>query len=351
MKIKSLLFTFMFTFICAGLLPAQDLINAVKTGSIKEVKKLLPYENMEEKDENNCTAYHWTAILGDKKMAELLLQNGADPNALVTDIPSKRISANETIYAGSVMGAPSAAVLAEENGNNKLIDFFLSKGNINKHLRSAVMCDNKVVTGKAIKAGGDPNMSINMAGDRLLTAAIELSFDSGSDEMIDTLIENGADISAAFGSSFVYGSVAEDSKTWEKMLDKGADINQTFHDNNYDTTLPAFAYKKDSKKLDFLVKHGVDLTVKYKNGRTLLHNAVEAQTKVHLLIPPSDICDKACMINYLSIRDDNGETPCDIANRKLRNETREYAKENAQDIVNLVCDNTIENEVIKSYRN
>ena len=350
MKIKSLLLTSVFLLVPV-LLPAQDLINAVKTGDIEELRKLLPYSDMEEKDENNCTAYHWTAIFGDKKMAELLLENGSDPNALVIDPQFSSEINGKITYIGSIIGAPSAAVLAQENEKDNLIDFFLSKGNINKHLRSAVMCDNEVVAERAIKAGGDPNMSINMAGDRLLTAAIELSFDSGSDEIIDTLINNGADISAAFGSSFIYGYVSEDAQVWEKMLDKGANINQTFHDNNYDTTLLAFAYKKDKSKLDFLVKHGVDLTVPDKNGRTLLHNAVEAQNNVKALIPPSDICDKACLMNYLSIRDDNGETACDIAKRILANATREYAQKTAQYIVSLVCDTSVEDVLLKKYSN
>ncbi|MBQ3933806.1 MAG: ankyrin repeat domain-containing protein, partial [Elusimicrobiaceae bacterium] len=89
MKLRYLFLIIIFIF-AVPVLPAQDLINAVKSGKIERVKKLLPYENMEEKDENNYTAYHWTAILGLKDIAILLLENGAEPNALVTDVPSKK---------------------------------------------------------------------------------------------------------------------------------------------------------------------------------------------------------------------------------------------------------------------
>ena len=352
MKIKSLLLTISFIFICTGLLPAQDLINAVKTGDIKEVRKLLPYSNMEERDEFNCTPYHWTAILGYREIAELLLYNSedlkydADPNALVIDPKNLSRIDGKTIYTGSVMGAPSAPVLAQENKKDNLIDFFLSQGDIDLHLRSAVMCDNKVVTERAIEKGGDPNMMINMGGERLLSPAIKLSFESGSEEIVDALIRKGADVSAAFLSSFVNGNTKEDSAVWEKLLDKGANINQKFKKD----TLSSFAYKKDINKLDFLVKHGVDLTVKYNKGRTLLHNAVEAQNNVNILIPPSNICDRACMINYLSIRDDNGETACDIAKRKLNGLTNEYAQQNAEYIKDLVCDETIEKNLLKNIQ-
>ena len=351
MKIKSLFLTIIFIFVCSCFLPAQDLINAVKSGDITQVQQLLPYSNMEEKDENNYTAYHWTAILGLKNIASLLLKNGAEPNALVTDIHSKKLPNGNIIWIGDLTDAPSAAVLAEENDNNNLIDFFLSQGKIDIHLKSAVMCNNKVVTERALKAGADPNISINMAGDRILTSAIKLSLENGSDEIVDILIKNGADISIAFGSSFILGNVQENSEIWEKMLNKGANINQTYHDINHNTNLLSFAFKKDKDKLDFLVKHGADLTLQDKNGRTLLHHAVESQNNVNLLIPPNNVCNKSCLIHYLSIRDNNGETACDIAKRLLNGARNEYAKQNAKNIISLVCDATIENTLLKQYSN
>ena len=127
MKIKYSVLTIIFILICNSLLPAQDLINAVKTGSIKKVKKLLPYNSIDEKDENNYTAYHWAAILGNQEIAELLLENGAEPNALATDAPFKNAGGGILIWGGDIMGAKSAAVLAEENGHDDLIDFFFPK--------------------------------------------------------------------------------------------------------------------------------------------------------------------------------------------------------------------------------
>ena len=100
-----------------------------------------------------------------------------------------------------------------------------------------------------------------------------------------------------------------------------------------------------------MVKHGADLTLQDKNGRTLLHHAVESQNNVNLLIPPNNVCNKSCLIHYLSIRDNNGETACDIAKRLLNGARNEYAKQNAKNIISLVCDATIENTLLKQYSN
>lgn len=261
MKLKYLLLIIIFVF-AVPVLPAQDLISAVKNGDIKQVERILSYVNIKEaemdKDENNCNAYHWTAILGFKNIAELLIEKGFNPDYLVTDVPSKDLGKGLILYAGDITGAPDAAVLAEVNGNGNLVDFYLSKGNLDKHLRTAIMCDNPVVAEQALKAGANPNMGVNMAGEKILAQAVKLSLDSGSDELVNLLIKYGADISAAFASSFIYGTIEEDGEVWERLLDKGARMDQEYHDGNYKTTPLSFAAKKDREKLEFLIQHGAE---------------------------------------------------------------------------------------------
>ncbi|MBO4707629.1 MAG: hypothetical protein J5594_03605 [Elusimicrobiaceae bacterium] len=265
MKIKYLLLIAIFTF-AVPTLPAQELINAVKSGDIKQVEKVLSAGNIKEmekeKDEDNYNAYHWTAILGFKDIAELLLENGFNPDYLVTDVPSKDLGKGCILYAGDIMGAPDAAVLAEVNNNKNLVDFYLKQGNTDKHLRTAIMCDNLFVAEKALKAGANPNMTVNMAGERILVPAIRSSLESGSDELIDILVEYGADISEAFANSFIYGNIDEDGEVWEKMLEKGARIDYEYHDGNYNTTPISFASKKDREKLDFLIQHDAESSMK-----------------------------------------------------------------------------------------
>ena len=268
MKVKFLFLTVVFAFACTGLLPAQDLINAVKTGKIKKVSRLLPYDNIDEKDENNYTAYHWAAILGNQEIAELLLENGAEPNALVTDVPFKNAGGGVLIWGGDIMGAKSAAVLADENGHSDLVDFFLSKGNIDYDLRAAVMCNNPIVEEKALKLGADPDMYVNLGGRKIIVTAAEVALATGSDKCMDILLENGADISTAFASSLIYDRFSQYNKVWEKLLEKGAEINPIFEDTNHsqDTLFNIIQHVchkyGDYSKTRFLIDHGVNVDKK-----------------------------------------------------------------------------------------
>ena len=276
MKIKYLFLIAVFTIAFPSLLSAQDLINAIKSGDRKQVEKILSNGNIKElekeRDEYNYNAYHLTVIPGDKRMAELLLEKGFNPDYLITDVPYKDLGKGLILYAGDITGAPDAAVLAavlaetaerkDRKNRYDLVDFYVSKGNIDKHLRTAIMCNNLVVAEKALKAGANPNMGINMAGERILVPAIRFSLENGSDELIDILVKYGADMSEAFANSFIYGNIDEDGEVWEKMLEKGARIDYQYHDGNYDTTPISFASKKDREKLNFLMQHGAESSIK-----------------------------------------------------------------------------------------
>ena len=342
MKIKSFVLSIISIIICTAVLPAQDLINAVKSGDIHKVEDLLPYDDMEEKDSNNYTAYHWTAILGYKDIAGLLLENGAEPNNLATDVQYRKLRSGELMWAGDVVGAKSAAVLAEENDNEDLVDYYISQGNVNEGLTAAVNCSNKVVTEKALEAGADPNYIFDMAGNRILLLAVRLSLQSGEDDVVDILLDHKAKPFDAFANSFIYGTEKEDSKVWEKIIDMGIDVNQTYYDRNEgDINLLFFAYNKDFGKLKFLVEHGGDFTMRDSNGRTLLHYCVAQNRPVNVLIPSPEICDKDCMQEYLSIRDNDGNTACDIAQYNLERAEYSTEKNAARNAIALVCDNQV----------
>ena len=263
MKTKYLFLAVIFAVAFSGLVSAQDLINAVKTGNINKVRELLPYPNIDERDEENYyTAYLWAADKGYPEIAELLLKNGAEPNALATNVPFKNLGGGLLIWAGDIMGAKSAAVLAQEKGHDDLIDFFLSKGNIDYDLRAAVMCNNPVVAEKALKLGADPDFMVNMVGRRITVSAAEIALKTGFDDILNILLEYDADITLAYANSFVYDDADKYEQVWEKLLEKGAELNPEYEDDNYDKmTLLRFAQDKAKyegrEKLDFLINHGV----------------------------------------------------------------------------------------------
>ncbi|NYZ78309.1 ankyrin repeat domain-containing protein [Candidatus Micrarchaeota archaeon] len=60
----------------------ETFLEAVKTGSIKEVLKWLPKAGVNTIDDFGMTALHRAALRGSPDIVELLLKRGADPNTL-----------------------------------------------------------------------------------------------------------------------------------------------------------------------------------------------------------------------------------------------------------------------------
>lgn len=59
----------------------EQLIDAATRGDVDAVEKLLPgFLPIDEQDSVGCTALFWAVSSGHRKVAELLLNRGADPN-------------------------------------------------------------------------------------------------------------------------------------------------------------------------------------------------------------------------------------------------------------------------------
>ena len=180
MKSKIVIPFTLFIFLISGYTFAQDLIDAVKSGDINAVRELLPYSNMEEKDDDAYTAYHWTAVLGRTDIANLLLENGANPNALTTFAESKNMDTLNIIRSSSIaddMTSKDAAVIAAEEHNNdeNLVNYYLSKGRMFLHLSTAVRCGNIFVTKQLLENGVDPNEEIiDAVGRHVLYEAVKI---------------------------------------------------------------------------------------------------------------------------------------------------------------------------------
>lgn len=348
-KITLILMMFIFLPICSF---SQDLINAVKSGNIERLQELLPYRNMEERDANAYTAYHWTAILGRTDIADLLLQNGSNPNALTTfaktSIKGGYSETQESLQES--MTSKDAVILAAENNNNdeNLVDYYISKGRMESHLLAAVRCGNIFVTEYALAKGADANTPISF-DQRVVYDAADAAFNyGGKEEIVDILIENGADLSEQLDIAIIHGYGNE--KLWAYLISKGAELRPLSEDGNTDDTSLLLYQKNARGHLKFFIDNGIDLTVQdEESGRTILHWAVDKNWKlaeIQQLIPKN--CDKECLLPYLEIKDDDGQTACDIVKEKLEDVYSEKQEKYLKQVRQIVCSDYITKAIIKS---
>lgn len=351
MKNKIVIPFTLFIFLISGYTFAQDLINAIKSGDINAVRELLPYSNMEEKDDDAYTAYHWTAILGRTDIADLLLANGANPNALTTFSGSAMKGGRSTTLESveDSMTSKDAVILAAEENNNdiNLVNYYLSKGRMTSHLLAAVRCGNAFVTEQALSNGADVNTPINWQQQVLYDAVdIHLNY-GGPEEIVDILLEHGADASTELDVALVNGY--GDENLWAYLIDKGAKIKALSEDDNTERTSLLLYQKKPRKHLDFLIKNGVDLTVSdEERGRTILHWAVEDNWKLNdikKLIPRN--CDKKCLVDYLETKDDNDQTACDILKEQIKSVSDNKRLQNLEEVKKLICSDYISKKILK----
>ncbi len=354
MKSKIITLFTLCMFLISGYSFSQDLINAVKSGDINAVRELLPYSNMEEKDDDAYTAYHWTAILGRTDIADLLLEYGANPNALTTfartNIKGGYSETQESLQES--MTSKDAVILAAENNNNdeNLVDYYISKGRMESHFLAAVRCGNIFVTEFALAKGADVNTEISFLQTVVYDAADAALNYGGKEEIVDILIENGADLSKELDTAIVKGIGNE--RMWQYLMNKGAELRPLLENDNTDDTSLLLYQKNARGHLKFFIDNGIDLTVQdEESGRTILHWAVDKNWKlaeIKQLIPRN--CNKECLMPYLETKDDEGQTACDIVKEKL--EYKEgYGKqfiEYLTKVRQIVCSDYITKAIINS---
>lgn len=215
------------------------------------------------------------------------------------------------------------------------------------HLLAAVRCGNAFVTEQALSNGADVNTPINWQ-QKVLYDAVDIHLNyGGPEEIVDILLENGADASEELDIALVNGY--GDENLWAYLIDKGAKIKALSEDENTERTSLLLYQKNPRKHLDFLIKNGVDLTVlDEERGRTILHWAVEDNWKldyIKKLIPKN--CSEKCLMEYLETKDDNGQTACDILKRKIKNAYDERAANKFKEVQEVVCSDYISKEILK----
>lgn len=142
-------------------------------------------------------------------------------------------------------------------------EFTVSQTNWNREtlLILAVKARCKPICEILIKRGIEPNLvlSKNRYGSALATAAW-----GGHKEIVDLLIENGADvnlISGDYGSALAAAALSGYKNIVNILIEHGADVNLLLPSGNYGSALAAAAWGEDKEIVDLLIEEGADLNL------------------------------------------------------------------------------------------
>ncbi len=223
---------------------------------------------------SNATALHHAVSNNQNETVKLLVEHGADINAIF----DKSIKKENVIYSGE---NKNVIDLAAENGNNELIEFFLSKGvkineNNNRTGSPLILAANEGNI-NTVKLFLEKGCDINKQ-DCLLQTALYKAARNGHIELVKFLIEKGADINiksdipmTAFEAAASNGKI----DILEVLLKHGADINGNAEHGTALYWALSPMNKNALNTVKFLVKNGADVnTINYKKYTALdrLHN-------------------------------------------------------------------------------
>ncbi|KAJ7332234.1 hypothetical protein JRQ81_014414 [Phrynocephalus forsythii] len=281
---------------------AEELNNAVRTGSVETVRELLE----EGLDVNSKVKGGWTPLLSAIQrdmecMVQLLLDKGADPHARKDD------GATPLIVAGIT-------------GNVSLLKLFLDKGaDVNEHgnngftaFMEAALYGKEEALRFLYHKGADVNLgrvtdeekkALKKGGKTALMDAAK----EGHLDIVKALVkEMGANVNACDNrerNALVHALSVTEGKPWDGnkekialfLLEKGAEVNKI--DENGRTTLILAAERESWGLVEaILEREEVDIDAADRNGTTALRVAVEKKN-----------CDIAKMLCERGARKDIGK--------------------------------------------
>ena len=244
--------------------------------------------------EKGWSRLHYAASGGNEKVVRLLLNKGADIEALT--------EFDKTLLHSAASG-----------GNEKVVRLLLKKGadihardkNQWTPLHLAARSGNEQIVRLLLEKGADIH-----ARDKNQWTPLHRAASSGNEQIVRLLLEKGADIEARDGSQRTplhWTAYQGHEKLVQLLLEKGADIEAR---NIYQNTpLHGAASSGNEQMVRLLLEKGADIHARDIYQNTPLHDAARwgREKTVRLLL------EKGADIHT---RDKTGETALDVAKRK-----------------------------------
>ncbi len=243
----------------------EMLISAVREGTIAEVEKLLAAnpEMVKERDASGSTLLHHAAAFGTVAEMKLLLDHGADVNAV-----NRRKS---TPLFWGIHDAAKVRLLLERgaNVNARVID-----GRTPAH-NAALLGDGTAILKRLLKAGADPGAKTMNGMTALMYASSRPNLESMAmllDRKVDVNARNGAGETA-----LIEAAKTGNPQAIRMLLDRGADPKVRSKRNENALAWAASSGVEESVKL--LLERGAEVNVADIRGYTPLLYAAGSDAK------------------------------------------------------------------------
>jgi len=250
---------------------------AVEKGNVPVIKSILKYANMDinQVDENGRSLLQDAVILGNKEVAQLLIDNAIDVN--ITDNNNRNVIFDAIAY-----------------GDAKMIDDIITIENIDLNnidtdgktvLNDKKVLDDDNVAKKLLENGANPTIP-DPDGYNFITHTALRGEDG--EELLDVAIEQGCDLNSNVADKssvlmevmYAFTRVtngelqrrSELKNVANKLLENGSDINAI--DKNGETVLFDMIRKNDVEGCAFLLENDVDVNQINKNHDTPLAIAI-----------------------------------------------------------------------------
>ncbi|KAG9645619.1 purine and uridine phosphorylase, partial [Aureobasidium melanogenum] len=200
--------------------------------------------HVDQSDEDGRTALYWASELSHDKTVQMLLDSGADVNAV-----------------GGLYG--NALLAASYKGCDKIVQMLLDRGaDVNVQdgrYGNALQAASAEGFDKTVHMLLDSGADVNAGGGQY-GGALQAASYRGYDKVVQMLLDRGTDVNTQgghYGNALQAASRGGHEKMVQMLLDSGADVNA--RGGEYGTALQAASYEGYDKIVQVLLDSGIDV--------------------------------------------------------------------------------------------